>query len=176
MLSAPEAYDLYQCLVAAGLPIWLCGGWGIDALLEEETRPHKDLDAIVRLEDVPAIRAILGEAGYTTFELWSENQWAGEIPTAFILQDAQGRQLDAHAIQFDTRGDGIPAWDEPGNIRFTPPTLAGQGKIAGHPVQCLSAEMQLLLHTGYEIPAKQINDLARLQQKFNLQFPPPTSA
>lgn len=36
--------NLYQRLLDAGIPIWLDGGWGVDALLEEQTRIHDDLD------------------------------------------------------------------------------------------------------------------------------------
>jgi len=34
-------------LRALGIEIWLDGGWGVDALLGEQTRPHKDLDIVV---------------------------------------------------------------------------------------------------------------------------------
>jgi len=34
-------------LRALGIEIWLDGGWGVDALLGEQTRPHEDLDIVV---------------------------------------------------------------------------------------------------------------------------------
>ncbi|MGH8515394.1 MAG: nucleotidyltransferase domain-containing protein [Gammaproteobacteria bacterium] len=33
----------------------MVGGWGIDALLGAQTRPHKDLDLLIRLEDVAKV-------------------------------------------------------------------------------------------------------------------------
>jgi lincosamide nucleotidyltransferase A/C/D/E len=37
-----------------GAGIWYCveGGWGVDALLGEQTREHDDLDLAVRLEEL----------------------------------------------------------------------------------------------------------------------------
>jgi lincosamide nucleotidyltransferase A/C/D/E len=42
MVSAQDVISIYQRLMAAGIQVWLTGGWGIDALLGEQTRPHKD--------------------------------------------------------------------------------------------------------------------------------------
>ncbi|MEU8868237.1 nucleotidyltransferase domain-containing protein [Streptomyces umbrinus] len=53
-------------LTKAGMTAWANGGWGINALLEEVTREHSDLDLVVLLPDLPAIRARLDKAGYRT--------------------------------------------------------------------------------------------------------------
>ena len=76
MVRAEEASDIYQRLVDNNIRVWLVGGWGIDALLGEETRPHKDLDIITVVDDVVPMRDLLGRDGYTLKELWSENAWA----------------------------------------------------------------------------------------------------
>jgi len=49
--------------------------------------------------------------------------------------------------------------------------LAGEGLIAGVAVRCLSPAMQMLLHTGYKLPAEQLGDLALLRQKFAVACP-----
>ena len=46
-MLAEDVLELYALLLEHGVQIWLDGGWGIDALLERQTRPHKDLDAFV---------------------------------------------------------------------------------------------------------------------------------
>ena len=76
MVSAEDAISIYQRLLAAGIQVWLTGGWGIDALLGEQTRPHKDIDVIMLLDDVVRMRELLGRDGYSLKELWSENRWA----------------------------------------------------------------------------------------------------
>ena len=42
-----------------GLAFWIDGGWGVDALLGEQTRPHSDLDLAVKLDDLPAFQCVL---------------------------------------------------------------------------------------------------------------------
>jgi lincosamide nucleotidyltransferase A/C/D/E len=38
--------DLLQLFESTGIEVWLDGGWAVDALLGEQTRPHKDVDII----------------------------------------------------------------------------------------------------------------------------------
>jgi lincosamide nucleotidyltransferase A/C/D/E len=53
--TAEDVIELYSGLRAEGVRIWVDGGWGIDALLGRQTRLHKDFDALVALEDLPAL-------------------------------------------------------------------------------------------------------------------------
>lgn len=159
-----------------GIQIWLTGGWGIDALLEEQTRPHKDLDAIILLDDIVRVRELLRRDGYGLKEFWSENLWVSdaqgiETATAFVLQDAEGREFDAHAMRLDDRGNGIPAWEVVEGFIFKQQDLAGEGMIAGFAVQCITPEMQVVCHKGYEFPDKQLRDLELLHEKFGVEYP-----
>lgn len=56
MVNAEEAIAIYQQLTASGFQVWVTGGWGIDALLGEQTRAHKDLDLIVLLDELLRLR------------------------------------------------------------------------------------------------------------------------
>jgi lincosamide nucleotidyltransferase A/C/D/E len=168
MIRAEEVIDLYQSLSGHDVQVWLTGGWGIDALLQEQTRPHKDLDILVLVDDVLRMRDLLGNAGYGLKEIWSENRWdvdsrSAEIPTAFVLQDAEGREVDVHAMRLDHQENGIPAWAAE-EIVFTREDLAGEGVIAGVAVRCISPDLQALLHTGYDLPDEQARDLELLLQ------------
>jgi hypothetical protein len=51
-------------LEAAGVAAWIDGGWGIDALLGRQTRPHDDLDLVVAADAVPACRMVLAAGGF----------------------------------------------------------------------------------------------------------------
>lgn len=52
-----------------GITVWLSdGGWGVDALLGEQTRPHNDLDLVVSLDGIPALRDVLGEQGFASLK------------------------------------------------------------------------------------------------------------
>ncbi len=52
MVRVEDVISISQLLEADGIQVWLTGGWGIDALLGEQTRPHKDLDVIMLVDDV----------------------------------------------------------------------------------------------------------------------------
>lgn len=173
MVSAKDAISIYQLLMDNDIRVWLTGGWGIDALLGEQTRTHKDLDVILLFEDIQRLRELLALEGYELMRIWEENRWVVdedgvETATAFVLVDPQGRELDVHAIHFDDQGIGIPTWNNDEGLTFRPEDLSGQGLIDGNPVRCLSVEMQVTVHQGYELPDYQIEDLHRLRVKFGM--------
>lgn len=183
-MRAEDVRELYTLLLDHGVQIWIDGGWGIDALLERQTRPHKDLDAFVALDDLPTLANVLGERGFTLKEIWSENRWiehSGRVPligndqtgnqaaTAFVLKDALGREIDVHVLQSDEHGSATPAWNCA--ILFSPDALSGRGSIAGVPVRCLSAAMHMCTHTGYALQDKDIQDLRRLHERFGVDYP-----
>ncbi len=64
MMEAKDVIDLVQMLRHEGIDVWLDGGWGVDALLCEQTRPHEDLDIVIQEKDVPRLRELLGAQGY----------------------------------------------------------------------------------------------------------------
>ena len=176
MVHSEDVISIYQCLLTNGIQVWLTGGWGIDALLGEQTRPHKDLDVILLLDDIVRMRELLGRGGYGLKELWSENRWVidthgNKITTAFVLQDSEGREFDAHAMRLDDLGNGVPEWEGAEGFIFKKEDLAGEGVIAGFAVQCITPEMQVLCHTGYELPEKQLRDLDLLYEKFGAEYP-----
>ena len=175
MVNAEEVIRIYKHLLTKGIQVWLTGGWGIDALLREQTRPHKDLDFIMLVGDVVRMRDLLANIGYSLKELWSENSWVldsgeVEIPTAFVLQDSEGREVDVHAMRLDKHGNGIPAWSNDGLI-FKKEDLASEGFVSGFSVSCISSEMQVVCHLGYDLPDKQLRDLELLQERFGVEFP-----
>jgi lincosamide nucleotidyltransferase A/C/D/E len=175
VVSVDDVVHLYRRLSNHNIRVWLVGGWGIDALLGQQTRPHKDLDVIVLLDDVLRMCAQLSRTGFCLKELWSENRWALDvheikIATAFVLRDSGGRQLDVHAMRLDDRGNGVPAWEVPEGFVFRSLDLAGMGRITGFPVRCITPEMQMLCHAGYELPQEQLRDLKRLHEKFGVEY------
>jgi lincosamide nucleotidyltransferase A/C/D/E len=173
MVRAQDAIDIYQNLSAHDIDVWLVGGWGVDALLGKQTREHKDLDIVMLVDDVVQMRGLLGRAGFGLMKLWSENRWVADssgikIPTAFVLHDSEGREVDAHAMRLDDEGDGVPAWADEAFV-FKKEDLAGKGVIGDIPVRCITPEMQVLAHTGYELPREQLRDLELLYGEFGLK-------
>jgi lincosamide nucleotidyltransferase A/C/D/E len=164
--------------------VWVDGGWGIDALLGAQTRPHKDLDALVGFDDLATLTDDLARRGFMLTEIWEENRWVAhtvplpligrmshvgcEVATAFVVRNGAGHELDVHVLTFDGNGTGIPAWNA--NILYPADALAGQGVIAGTSVRCLSAQMQMATHTGYTLQAKDLQDVRLLHERFGVAY------
>ena len=150
--------------------------WGIDALLGEQTRPHKDLDLIMHVDNVVPLCVLLGRQGYMLKELWEENQWVTDrvghrVPTAFVLYDAAGCELDLHVLRLDEKGNEVPAWEVEEGVVLRGRDLAVEGKVVGQTVRCLSPDVQMQWHTGYVLPEEQVQDLKRLHQRFKVAYP-----
>src|SRR5437879_3145751 len=62
-MTSSALVELLQLFIDSDLEIWLDEGWGVDALLGVQTRPHKDVDLIVRIGDLGKLREILGTKG-----------------------------------------------------------------------------------------------------------------
>ena len=176
MVTAEDVVDIYKMLATNGIQVWLTGGWGIDALLGKQSRPHKDLDVIMLLDDMVRMRELLSNDGYELGMFWSENKMVRDTndnltATAFVLKDAEGKEFDAHAITKDKQGNGIPAWEETEDFIFKKEDLEGVGTVAGFSVRCITPESQLYCHSGYDLPERQLKDLDLLCQKFNMDYP-----
>lgn len=107
--------------------------------------------------------------GYRPRHRWDKETWwvhdpswtgPDERPTAFVHAHPDGREIDARVVRRE--GDELAAilWTAP--YRFPRDGLRGQGLVAGRPVRCLTARMQRLAHTGYELPPTHRADLERL--------------
>ena len=145
MHDATQALVLQQLLSvgdAAGIPVWLCGGYGLDALEGRCTRPHGDIDVFVHRDDHARFREALCAAGfelitdgayYSTFQRLG--QWV-ECRTHETLPD--GTPVT------DTGGTGVYPW--PGNTFPEEPTA----QLLGRPVRVISYEAQYVFKAGFQ--------------------------
>lgn len=161
-MDARDAVALYRLLTTDGMPCWVVGGWGIDALLGRQTRPHKDLDVLTLLQDLPVLNRVLAENGFVRTLVWEENRWLGDQATAFVAEDGSGRQLDVHVMETPT----APAWDA--DWPYEPNALDGHGIIAGTPVDCATAAVQIVWHEEYELPPAHAQDLRLLRKQLRI--------
>ena len=63
-MKAKTLIDLYQKLKERQIKIWLDGGWGVDALMGVQTRPHGDLDLVVEKKNLEKLAQFLRNLGY----------------------------------------------------------------------------------------------------------------
>ena len=145
----------------AGVEVWIAGGWGIDALLGEQTRPHRDLDLVHRNEHEPRLLAVLGRLGFAETLDWR--------PVRFVMTGHGGLEVDLHALDFAPDGSAVQASleaDEP--FRY-PAACFVTGLIDGTTVPCLSVEQQVYFHQGYEPTDRDRQDMVRLRDAFGVR-------
>jgi lincosamide nucleotidyltransferase A/C/D/E len=163
-MNEADVLEFYNTFEEGGVEIWVDGGWGVDALLERQTRPHADLDIVIQQKVVSKLRELLEARGYKEIKL--------EIarPHNFVLADDQGHEVDVHVIVIDDQGNGIYGPVENGEM-YPADALAGRGTIAGQAVRCISPEWTIKFHSGYELKQKDYEDVSALCEKFGIQLP-----
>jgi lincosamide nucleotidyltransferase A/C/D/E len=162
-MSAEDALGHVECLEGIGIDVWLDGGWGVDAALGTQTRPHDDLDLIVELQAVGRLQAALEARGYTVAR--------GGPPKSFELTDREGRQVDVHPVAFNDSGDGVYRLEDGGDWVYPAAGFEGTGSILGRRVRCLTPEVQLFCHSGYEPHRTSFDDVHTLCERFSLPVP-----
>lgn len=135
---------------------------GVDALLGRQTREHDDLDLVVSIDCVATIQDILGSRGFTLEE--------DQLPVRFVLAHVRLGHIDFHTVTFDAEGGGLQPQPSGKTFRY-PPYGFVSGRIADRRVRCISAEVQVLCHLGYEPKEKDIRDVAALCKAFGIGIP-----
>jgi lincosamide nucleotidyltransferase A/C/D/E len=164
-VTSTALLELLRLLDDAGISVWLDGGWGVDALLEIQTRAHKDVDLILRVVDVPMLQEILGIRGFAVR--------SGAPPYSFVLADGAGLEVDVHAVVFDDRGNGVYRMENGEDWIYPGEGFTGRGTVDGTSVCCLSPAAQVLCHAhGYVPTEKDFRDMELLQERFGVELPP----
>ncbi|MFJ9037267.1 nucleotidyltransferase domain-containing protein [Streptomyces sp. NPDC102406] len=162
-MTADDVRTVLALLREAGTDVWIGGGWGIDALVGEETRDHRDLDLMHRHEQEPAVLAALADAGFA--------ETLDQRPVRFVRTHADGRELDLHPLHFSADGSARQASFDPLRPFRYPADAFVTGTVAGEPVPCLSAGQQIRFHQGYEPTERDRHDMAQLRRAFGVTTP-----
>jgi lincosamide nucleotidyltransferase A/C/D/E len=163
-MQSHDVLHIITWLATSSIPVWLDGGWGVDALLGRQTRPHDDLDVILALQQAEPVQHILGAHQF--------ERVVDELPTRFVLRDTHDRRIDVHTVTFDAEGGGVQQLQDGRVFRYPPEGFTGIGSINGHHVRCLTAAVQLLCHTGYVPDENDIHDVHLIHTHFGLPLPP----
>lgn len=155
MITVADVAELHAALTDCGIRYWITGGWGIDALLGQQTRPHDDLDISVAATALDDTLALLVDMGFATRTDW--------LPTRIALVDADGREVDVHPLTF--RQDGSAWLQGLDNSRFEYPSDSfTTGTIDGRTVPCITATLQFEFHRGYPPKDRDLADIAALHK------------
>ena len=160
-MEATDVCAALDALDAAGIRVVVNGGWGVDALLGEQTRPHDDLDVHVSIDDLESVCSALAALGYSECLVRD-----GRLEN-FVLRASGDRRVDLHAVRFDGSG-GVYRMPDGTDWIWPAGSFSGSGSINGRAFECLSFQGQLLEHTGYELDETDRLDVARLRERFEV--------
>ena len=141
-MDARSVMEIIDALEAADVPVRVNGGWGVDSLIGEQTRPHDDLDVFIPSAYVEASQQALRPLG---FELMTD-----ELPQGYVVRDAADRRVDFHPLTMQSDGSGVQHMLDGGTWVMSSAGSQGAGLIGGRAVRCLTPNEAVREHLGYE--------------------------
>lgn len=153
-----ELVRVLEVIESTGCRYWLEGGWGIDALAGRRTRDHRDVDIDFDATRENEVVAALTTLGY--------RQTLDERPTRFEMEAAGGLCVDLHPLHLDPSGDAHQQAPDGSWWHFRHEWFT-TGTLENRVVPCYTAEGQRYLHSGYELRAVDVRDLAVLDAVAN---------
>ena len=158
-MSASNAVEIIKYLNNCDINLHVDGGWGVDALLNHQTREHEDLDIAIKHSDTPKLRKVLANRGF------EEIPWGDTWECNYVLDNKAGLRVDVHSYVFDEDGQFVFGCE------YRPESLTGNGKIDGFEVECIEPLSLVNCHTGYEFREKDHMDVWALCERFNIEVP-----
>ena len=172
-MGTEDVLGVLAALEGRGVPFWVAGGWGIDALAGRQTRSHRDLDIVIDDYDRNLDAAVdaLAPLGFRLVHSQERRAW---MPHNTVLEDDRRRGVDIDSLNWDKLAHefGPPGSDGEARLEFEHRVFT-QGSIGGRPAPCLSAEVQLLFHSLFELTAHHRRDVALLRHELGAWIPDP---
>jgi len=160
MMNIENVVELLKKADNLGIAVWLDGGWGVDALIGKQTRPHNDLDIFVQKKDKQTFIEMLDSEGYkehiVDFTSEDHTEWKND----------NGYIVDLHLFEIVNEANLLFQ-----NEIFPSDVFNGKGIIGEIQVNCLAVEAQILYHDGYELGEKDVNDILLLCETFDKPIP-----
>ena len=167
VMTVADVLYVLDLLDAAEIVVWVDGGWGVDALLGEQTRDHNDLDLAINHYDVDGYRPAMAANGFRPTETLHAT------PKNFVLADRDGREVDVHLVDRDVVvpvADGIDVYG-PNGLEYEVGSLDATGTIGGRIVRCCTADFVVRSHTTYEPDLDDARDVFALTERFGIPLP-----
>ncbi|WP_333648810.1 nucleotidyltransferase domain-containing protein [Lacrimispora sp.] len=160
MVNKTDVIEIIGYVEENEINIWIDGGWGVDALLEQETRTHNDIDLFVEAGNSKKFIELLKEKGFFEF--------TEAYTTTFhtVWKDTKGRIIDLHIFKFNEQGYIVFEGEA-----YPPDVFSGIGKVSDKVVRCINAENQVLFHLGYEHDENDEHDVKLLCERFDIPVP-----
>jgi lincosamide nucleotidyltransferase A/C/D/E len=170
-MRAEDVLNVVSALEAHALPFCLAGGWGVDALVGRQSRSHDDLDIVIDNYDQDLQRAVdaLAPLGFRLVASYERRAW---MPKNTVLEDDTGCRVDLDSLNWQllAREFGPPGADGAARKEFEHRVFS-EGTVGGRRVPCLSADVQLLYHTLFELTLPHRHDVKLLRDELGAAIP-----
>ena len=163
-MTEADVLAVLDILEDAAIPVSVAGGWAVDALLDRVTREHGDLDLAIDTMLVDDAVEALGR-----IVLRAE---LDERPARLVLGDGR-RAVDLHPVAWGVDGIGVQVGLAGERFVYPPGSTDAVGHIGGRTFRCLTPELLIGFHLGYDPRSIDRQDLAALASQFDLELPPP---
>jgi lincosamide nucleotidyltransferase A/C/D/E len=163
-MELEQVVTLIRSFEAADLSFWLDGGWGVDALLGEQTRAHSDLDLAVRYNDLPSFQQVLEAQGYAHARRLEGTNWN------LVCQHSSGPSVDLHGFILDEQRNGVLG-DPANGDKYPAGSLDGIGTLGCFTVRCVAAQFVLNFRNSFDPRAVDHHDVEALCTRFSLALP-----
>jgi lincosamide nucleotidyltransferase A/C/D/E len=160
MMTKNDVTNLLKNAKNIGVDVWITGGWGVDALIGHQTRPHNDIDVFIKKNDATGFIEMLISNGY------QETNMDYTTDDHTVWCDSHNRIIDLHL--FELTDEKTLRFE---NELYPADVFNGKGTIGEIVVRCLTAEAQLLFHHGYEHHENDIHDVLLLCKTFDFPIP-----
>lgn len=148
---------IIDILAELNIRYWIEGGWGIDVLIGNQTREHRDVDIDFDAAYENILMDRLREIGY---QITTDCR-----PTRVELYHPIHGYIDVHPLIISETGDAKQANPEGGWFNLEANWFS-ESAFEARIIPCISVEGQRLFHSGYELREIDKADLKRLNDTF----------
>jgi lincosamide nucleotidyltransferase A/C/D/E len=155
-MTCEDVIEVLAVLDAGGIDYWIDGGWGIDALVGQQTRKHHDLDLGVSLDEISRVEALLP-------------QFRRESEEASFYTDERGRAVDLLLVERREAGQFRQQLPGGRRLRYAESETRASGYIGGRPVRCASVALQRQHRDRPDATDQDREDIEILERKLAFQ-------
>jgi lincosamide nucleotidyltransferase A/C/D/E len=159
-MTAEDALEVLGALQRAGVRCWLDGSWGLDALVGEQTRSHRDVDILIAGPDLDAARRALEGRGFRVA--------LDEAPRRLVMMDDAGREVDMPTAE-PRAGGGLEIAMPDGTTMALPREVLTRGRISGVEVPALSADVHARTDFRYPPHDTDLHDIEILRGRLGVE-------
>lgn len=158
IVTQEDLFKVLDIIEKTEITYWLDGGWGVDVLVEKQTRKHRDVDIDFDSKYTEKITSILKDNGYEIVEDWS--------PVRIELHHPNLGYIDIHPFIINEDGSAKQASLDGGWYEFEADVF-GSAIYNGKMIPCISAMGQKKFHTGYPLREVDKHDIINIESLLN---------